>query len=157
MIGRRAFLAATVGLALLAGGCDGDKGPPIAIEGGGFIFNYRIAEVFYGVSVKPLRRIESGAVLEARFEDPASPGGEPIVVRQPVTGDKLSYALQTPPLRGVKSGIDYKVIVVAMAADGKEIGRVERAFQSQLSQDMLPSRPLTVGPGYEPNIGTNAK
>lgn len=146
---RVAVAALLAFLAVLTAGCEGEKGPPIAIEGGGFIFNYRIAEVFYGVSVKPLRKLAPGTTLEAEFDDPA--GGPAIRVSEPVTGDKLAYALRTPPLSGVKSGRDYKVVVVAKAADGKEIGRAERVFRSSIDQEVNPEKPLTIGPGYTPN------
>jgi hypothetical protein len=147
---RESWAVAVLALtALLFAGCDTDKGPPIAIEGGGFIFNYRIAEVFYGVSVKPLRKLQPGTMLEAEFDDPA--GGPPIRVSEPITGGKLAYALRTPPLSGVKADRDYRVVVVAKSADGKEIGRAERLFRSSIDQEVNPEKPLTIGPGYTPN------
>lgn len=137
-----------IALALTAplGGCGDRSGPPIAIQGGGFIFNYRVAEVFYGVSVKPLWRLDPGTVLVAEFEDPA--GGPPLVVRETVVGGRLSYGLRTPPLQGVRAGRDYKVVVAALAPDGRKLGRVSHTLRSDLDQEVNPDRPLTVGPGY---------
>jgi hypothetical protein len=132
---RRAALT----LALLVAACEDASKPPLALAGGGFIFNYRIAEVFYGVSLKPQRRIAAGAVLEGEFENPA--GGPNLIVRETLGEPKLVYALQTPPLKGVKAGKPYRV----------EVRLIARTFTSDLDQEMLPEAPLTIGPGYTPN------
>jgi hypothetical protein len=135
--------------ALLLSGCDDASKPPLVIAGGGFIFNYRIAEVFYGVSLKPQRRIAAGAVLEGEFENPA--GGPNLLVRETLgTEPKLIYALQTPPLTGVKAGKPYKVEVRLFEA-GRVTARLERTITSDLDQDMIPDAPLAVGPGYTAN------
>ena len=34
---------------------------------------------------------------------------------------------------------------------GKELARYERSFHTDVDQASLPSKPLVVGPGYEPN------
>ena len=137
-------------LALAACGDDPSR-PAVVIEGGGFIFNYRIAEVFYGVSVRPQRKLEPGSTIEAEFEDPA--GGPPIRVEEKVTGQRLSYALRTPPVEGVRAGRDYHVIVRLKAPDGHELASTSRTLRSDLDQEMNPPAPLTVGPGYTPNEG----
>jgi hypothetical protein len=152
---RRVARSAVAALVFLAGGCSDDKSPVIVIEGGGFIFNYRIAEVFYGVSVKPMRKLAAGTILEASFENPA--GGPPIVVTEPVTGDRVSYGLRTPALSGVKAERDYTVVVVARDRGGQEIGRAERSFRSALDQETNPEKPLTIGPGYTPNPEAQTK
>jgi hypothetical protein len=128
--------------------CDDANKPPLALAGGGFIFNYRIAEVFYGVSLKPQRRLAVGAVLEGEFENPA--GGPNLIVRETLGEPKLLYALQTPPLKGVKAGKPYKV-EVRLIEGGTITGRVGRTFSSDLDQEMIPDAPLTIGPGYTPN------
>jgi hypothetical protein len=134
---------------LLLSGCDDASKPPLAIAGGGFIFNYRIAEVFYGVSLKPQRRIAAGAVLEGEFENPA--GGPNLIVQETLGAEpRLIYALQTPPVKGVKAGKPYKVEVRLLEA-GRVTARLERTFTSDLDQDMIPDAPLTVGPGYARN------
>jgi hypothetical protein len=139
---------AALTLALLVAACEDASKPPLALAGGGFIFNYRIAEVFYGVSLKPQRRIAAGAVLEGEFENPA--GGPNLIVRETLGEPKLVYALQTPPLKGVKAGKPYRV-EVRLIEGGKITGRVARTFTSDLDQEMLPEAPLTIGPGYTPN------
>lgn len=150
MNGSRSMAGAIFGLMVgVLAGCDAPAGPPIAIEGGGFVFNLRIAEVFYGVAVKPLRKLEPGSVLVATFEDPA--GGPDVVVKETVGGGKLSYGLRTPAVTGVRADQPYRVVVVLIAPGGSEIGRVERTFKSDLDQKAIPERPLTIGPGYVPD------
>jgi hypothetical protein len=143
---------AAVGLLMVSfvlAACDDAAKPPLALAGGGFIFNYRIAEVFYGVSLKPQRRLAAGTVLEGEFEDPA--GGPNLIVREEL-GDqpKFIYALQSPALKGVRAGKPYRV-QVRVIEGGKVTGRLERTFTSDLDQETLPAAPLTIGPGYTPN------
>jgi hypothetical protein len=150
MRGLRSMTGAIFGLmAAVLIGCEAPAGPPIAIEGGGFVFNVRIAEVFYGVAVKPLRKLEPGSVLVATFEDPD--GGPDLVVTETVAGGKLSYGLRTPAVTGVRAGQPYRVVVMLIAPGGDKIARLERTFRSDLDQEASPERPLTIGPGYTPN------
>ena len=137
-------------LQLLLAGCGRETGPWVAFDGGGFVFNYRIAEASYGFNVKPLRRLPEGAVLEAEFEDPG--GGKPIFVREVVTGPALRYMFQTPPLTGIKAAKPYRAVIRVMAPGGDTIlASYERKFVSDVDQSWLPDKPLVVGPGYAPN------
>jgi hypothetical protein len=140
----RAFLA----LALLAG-CTGESGPAFEVVGGGFVFNYRIAEVTAGLVVVPRREFPAGSSVEMTFEDPA--GGPPIIVAKPAAPDIKRLDFVTPPLSGVKADRDYAVSVRLIDGEGKELERVDKKFRSQLDQTTLPEAPLTVGPGYAPN------
>lgn len=135
--------------AAIMAACDDASKPYVEIEGGGFIFNYRIAEAFYGVSLRPMRRLEAGTVLEAEFENPA--GGKPYVVRETVEGARLSYMLRTPALSGIEKDRPYRVEVRVLAGDGRLLASYERTFKSDLDQSVLPPAPLTIGPGYTPN------
>ncbi|MEZ5842910.1 MAG: hypothetical protein R3D27_04170 [Hyphomicrobiaceae bacterium] len=137
--------------AVVAAGCEDDsKRPPLTVVGGGFIFNYRAASAYYGVSVKLARAMPKGTVIEVQFEDPS--GGPAVRVSETVTDERRGYALETPPLRGVVAGRDYLVVVHLKEAEtGREIYRLEHRVHSELDQDVLPEKPLTVGPGYTPN------
>jgi hypothetical protein len=139
---------ALVALALLAG-CSSEPGPAFEIVGGGFIFNYRIAEVTAGLVVVPLREFPADSSVEMTFENPA--GGAPIVVAKPASPETKRLDFTTPPLSGVEADRDYTVTVRLIDEQGKEIERIDKKFRSQLDQSRLPDAPLTVGPGYAPN------
>lgn len=121
--------------------------PLIQILGGGFIFNYRIADVRYGFTAVVAKPLESGSIIEAAFENPA--GGEPLVVRERVSPMTNRYALESPPVRGVEAGKPYRVSI-------RVLDRLERDvlwtstldIKSQISDDVVPDEPLTIGPGY---------
>jgi hypothetical protein len=139
-------------LAVLLASCSGsesDDRPYFEFIGGGFIFNYRLAEADYGFVVKPLRRIPAGTILEAVFEDPS--GGEPIVVRHTTKWGRLQYVFRTPPVRGVKANHDYKVELRLLdPKDKRVIATYSRSFRSDVDQSILPEHPPVVGPGYHP-------
>src|ERR687886_1018560 len=120
----------------------------IDLQGGGFIFNYNIGEVFYGVLVKPRRALPVGTEVEASFEDPA--GGPPIVVTETFHGSPRPMSLRTPPVQGVRANRDYRVTIrLRDPASGAVLGETTETFRSDLDQSILPPRRLTVGPGYQ--------
>lgn len=142
-------LCLTLGLVAISGCSSEETGPYFKIAGGGFIFNYRIAEATAGVVVTPERTLPADGSFEATFENPA--GGAPLVMREKVSATKKRYDFTTPPLSGVKAKTDYLMTVRLLDANGNEIGTAERALRSDLDQTVLPNQPLTVGPGYARN------
>ena len=134
-----------------AAGCSSqdDKSPYVEMRGGGFIFNYRIAEATEGFFVVVLRPLPGGATLEASFENPA--GGEAILVTAPASANRDKFDFITPPLKGIVADKEYRVALRVLAADGKELQRIEKKFHSQVDQSILPEKPLTIGPGYTKN------
>ncbi len=124
------------------------SGPPtVKIIGGGFIFNYRIAEAYYGIVAEIGGDVPEGATLEVEFEDPA--GGRAIVVSQPVITSRTRYKFETPPLTGIEADRPYHVTLLLIAPGGdKALAEATRSFKSDVGQDLLPERPLSVGPGY---------
>jgi hypothetical protein len=141
-----------VALTLWLAACGGDDParPYVEFLGGGFIFNYRLAEADYGFVVKPLRTIPPGTALEALFEDPA--GGPPLRVRQTARSGMLQYSFRSPPVTGVVAGRPYRVELRLLdAATGAELARYERSFTADVGQEVLPATPPVVGPGYQPN------
>lgn len=143
---RSAFAVAV--LMLIGSACSG--GDYLAVAGGGFLFNYRIAEASYGIALKPMRDLPEGGAIEATFEDPA--GGAPIVLRQDGPFNPTRIAFDTPALKGVVQGRPYKVSVVLKDASGAVLQRIDKAFQSDLDESALPERPLAIGPGYQKNL-----
>jgi len=137
-----------LGLTLAACGEDASS-PYLAFAGGGFIFNYRNAEAFYGFVAKPLRRLPEDAVIEARFDMPGK--AEPFVTKENVVPGQLQYSFKTPFLTGIEKGHEYKAVMRLLDPAGKELARYERTFHTDVDQASLPSKPLVVGPGYAPN------
>ena len=145
---RLCILAVVALLAAPSRAGEPDAASLIDLQGGGFIFNYNIGEVFYGVLVKPRRALPVGTEIEARFEDPA--GGPPIVVTETFRGSPRPISLRTPPVQGVVANRDYRVTIRLRDASGALLGETARTFRSDLDQSILPSHRLTVGPGYQP-------
>ncbi len=146
---RTVSAAALIGVLWLAAAC-GEGGDYLAVAGGGFVFNYRIAEAEYGIALKPMRELPADSSIEATFENPS--GAEPFVLRKYGPFNPTRIAFDTPPLHGVVKDRPYKVVVVLRDAGGGELQRIEKAFASELDQSALPERPLVIGPGYQTNL-----
>jgi hypothetical protein len=141
-----------LGLALLAGCSDEQAAnePYVEFAGGGFIFNYRLAEAYYGFVAKVRRAIPEGTILEASFENPA--GGPPLIVAKTARAGFFQYAFETPSLQGVVADRDYQVELRLLdPADRHQLASYRKSFRSTMGQDVLPKRPLTIGPGYQRN------
>lgn len=154
--GRALAVAAAAALALLVGiglwlsplGGRGGDGPPLSLEGGGFVFNYRIAEVTYGLVARLEREVPAGTRVVASFENPA--GGPPLVVEQTTRPGLAKLMLRSPPVAGVVKDRPYQVVVRLLdPASGEELGRLETSMRSNVDQSVMPERPLTIGPGYQ--------
>ncbi|MCC2112711.1 MAG: hypothetical protein KDJ16_11815 [Hyphomicrobiales bacterium] len=126
---------------------DPDAKPYLAFRGGGFVFNYRIAEVFYGFNVQIVRPVPVGTIIDAEFEDPA--GGAPIKVQERIGTLSTRYSLRTPPVKGVVAGKSYRVVVRLRDRDTDNVfATYERSYASNVGDEVMPAAPLTVGPGY---------
>ncbi len=145
---------ATVLALLLAAGWltreDPASKPYLKILGSGFIFNYRVADVYYGFTVLVQRPLPTGSIIEATFEDPA--GGTGHVVRTRVGTDTARYSLRSPPVRGVEKDKPYKVAIRVLDREERAVlWRDSVSVRSQIGDAVVPDRPLTVGPGYARN------
>jgi hypothetical protein len=130
-------------------GCK-DDAPTAYVEftGGGFIFNYRTANHYYGFVVRQKKPLPEGGRLEARFE---VPGGRPEqVVEQPTRRGQLQYVFQTGDLDGIVKDHPYKAILrILDGTTGAVIAKYETTFKTHVDQSTLPEGPLVVGPGYQ--------
>ena len=150
LLARKSAIAAVlVGALALLAACS-ESGDYLAVAGGGFVFNYRLAEAEYGIALKPMRELPADSSIEATFENPS--GGEPFVIRKEGPFNPIRVAFDTPALQGVAKDRPYKVVVVLRDAGGATLQRIEKTFTSQLDQTALPERPLAIGPGYQKNI-----
>lgn len=139
-----AFAAAS-----LVAACDNKGGKYMEVVGGGFLFNYRIAEATAGLVVAPTRELPEGASIEVNFENPA--GGSPLLMKKDVSGLKTQIDFSTPALFGIVANKGYAVTIRLLASNGGELQRIDKTFRSELDQSVLPPKPLTVGPGYARN------
>ncbi len=144
---RKILLMAATAMFLSACGDDASK-PYFTFAGGGFVFNYRNADLYYGFVLKPERQAPPGAMIEVDFE--LTQLGQHDVQRIAMREGQLQYTFRTPDLQGVKPGKDYQAVVRLMN-EGKEIARYSRAFKTDIDTSSLPNEPLVVGPGYQPN------
>ncbi len=136
-------------IVLLLAGCGEGEAPQVEFVGGGFILNYRQAEMTYGFVARIEGDAPEGSVLEAVFEDPA--GGPPIVLRQAVLPTRRSYKFETPPVEGVRKDHDYQVelrLIESEETGATVIAQSARSYRSQVDAEIIPERPLAVGPGY---------
>ncbi|HTV68390.1 MAG TPA: hypothetical protein VMF90_07625 [Rhizobiaceae bacterium] len=141
-----------VALGLLALGACRDtagEGEYFEITGKLFVFNYRVATATYLVTLGPLQPMREGETAVATFEDPA--GGTPIVVRQKIYPKLDKTTIESPPLECVVKDKPYAVSIRIEGQDGAVLQTIETTMTSSENQDLLPDRPLVVGPLYTPN------
>ncbi|WP_428606922.1 hypothetical protein [Sedimenticola sp.] len=124
--------------------------PYLHVLGGGFIFNYRVSDIFYGVAVVPVHSVEVGDVVEARFEDPA--GGPDIPVRKQFGLTHEPIQLRTPPLQGVIAGRPYRVeLRVLSRVDERVMWSSVLHYRSNIDGKLISPVPPVLGPGYHRN------
>jgi hypothetical protein len=145
----RAIVPVLAVMALLAGCKEDANQPYLAYAGGGFVFNYRNADHYYGFVAKPLRPLPEGSVVEAEFEVPGD--ANTYVTREPAVFGRLQYVFRTPALRGIVKDKEYRTVLRVVSADGKELASYTRSYHTDVDQASLPDKPLVIGPGYTPN------
>lgn len=150
MFSRILLASALLGL-LGATSCreSGGEGEFFEVAGRLFVFNYRVATATYLINLVPLQPVEEGQTAVASFEDPA--GGEDIVVRQRIWPKLAKTTLESPPLRCVVKDKSYRVAIRIEGPDGTVRQMIETTIASSEDQDVLPDRPLVVGPFYTAN------
>jgi hypothetical protein len=144
---RQLLLVIALGGLLL--GCKDDVSTPyVEFVGGGFIFNYRTANHYYGFVVRQKKPLPDGSRLEARFEVPGSEHEQ--VVEQPMRHGQLQYVFQTGDLDDIVKDHPYKATLrILDGTTGAVIAKYETTFKTAVDQLALPQSPLVVGPGYQ--------
>ena len=118
------------------------------ITGGGFIYNYRIAEIRSGITIGVRRELPAGTHLIADLETPDGV----LEINQDYTPGHRNYVFETPPLKGVEPNRTYLATLrVVDATTGTELERHEKALKTGVAPRSMPDKPLTIGPGYYPN------
>ena len=144
-----AFLLA-LGVAAWAVRVPPGETPYLRIAGAGFMFNYRVADAYYGFTALVMKPVKNSSVIEASFEDPA--GGPPFVITAKLWPKTRQYGLRSPPLTGIEKDRPYQVTVrLLQQGDGAVLFEDAFTVKSSLSSAVMPSTPLTIGPGYTKN------
>ena len=147
-----ARLAGSVLLASIAlAGCRDTGGDDAYFELSGrlVVFNYREAKVTFLATLNPLRPIVDGMAATTTMDNPA--GGEDLVIHQKLSASMRKVTIESPPLECVVKDRPYKVAIRIEDAKGGLLQAIDTEMISSQDQDMLPDRPLVVGPGYAPN------
>ncbi len=136
-------------LASLAGCQREDTKEPLKVSGKVFIFNYRVAQATYVVTLARNGPLPDPSFVETTFENPA--GGAPLVTRAKIFPFWEKVSLESPPVHCVAKGRTYAVDIRIL--DGKDhvIQTIETSLTSTLDQSIMPGKPLVVGPVYTPN------
>ncbi|HSG95489.1 MAG TPA: hypothetical protein VLA28_08205 [Afifellaceae bacterium] len=122
----------------------------LAFAGGGFLYNYRIAETRYGLSMRVVNPVPIRTLLEVTFENPA--GGEPFVVTRSLGTEPGLVGVESPALPEVATGRDYAVVIRLRDRDTNAVLEThERKFRTNIDPSVMPKKPLTIGPGYHRN------
>lgn len=154
-INYRLITVAMMVVSLGLGACrDSGEGDYLVVSGKIFVFNYRIAEATYLLTLARVRPLPDGAILETSFDNPA--GGDPMIVRQKIWPAMEKITVESPPVKCVKADRVYKVSMRLEDADGKLLQTIEREMISDTDQSKMPDKPLVVGPFYDPNPDKSA-
>ena len=138
-------------VALLLTGCF-DSGPKsyLKIAGGGIQFNYRVSEASMVVIAQQVSPLPEGSTVEAQFDIPGTATRES--VKLPSMEGKLTYRLQSQKLFGITKGGEYKVSLLLVDKDGKQLDYKETTYHSDEDQSTLPDKPLVDDPAFTPNL-----
>ena len=129
---------------------DPSQKPYLAVVGGGFIYNYREGEEFYDIVTQVQKPLAEGSIIEVEFENPA--GGAPFIVSERVSARTNRYAIHSPQIHGVVGGKPYKVVIRVYDREKTQmIWSTTRDFKSDLDDNVVPKKPVVIGPGYTPN------
>ncbi|MDP9591859.1 UNVERIFIED_ORG: hypothetical protein J2W19_004437 [Shinella zoogloeoides] len=137
-------------LALLLSACQRETGPdPLKLTGKMFVFNYRLAYATYLVTLEKTQPLPEGSVVRAAFENPA--GGTPLTLERKLFASLPRVVLESPDVTCVKKNHPYKVSIRVLGPGGEQLQSLETEVTSSLDQDILPAKPLVIGPAYEKN------
>jgi hypothetical protein len=141
------FIAVT---GLFTAGCrEQVDGAYVSLTGKLFVFNYRIAEATYLVTLVKLQPTPDGARVTGIFDDPA--GDNRIIVEQKIWVNNDKIILESPALNCVVKDKPYRFDVEISGPNGVVLQKLSGVITSSLDQDILPDHPLVVGPAYTPN------
>ena len=135
---------------LLLSGCQrNDIDEPLKLSGKIFIFNYRVAEATYVVTLGRNGPLPEPSFVEASFENPA--GGAALVTRTRIFSFWDKVSLESPPVHCVVKDRPYAISIRILDGKDKVLQTIETTLTSSLDQTIMPGKALVVGPVYTPN------
>lgn len=126
-----------------------DLDEPLKLSGKVFIFNYRVAQATYVVTLARNGPLPDPSFVETTFENPA--GGAPLVTRTKIFPFWEKVSLESPPVHCVIKDRPYAVSIRILDALDKVLQTIETTLTSSLDQTVMPGKALVVGPVYTPN------
>ncbi|WP_307233296.1 hypothetical protein [Pararhizobium capsulatum] len=144
----------TFGIAAIAcvglSGCQRETGDePLQLTGKIFVFNYRLAYATYMLTFEKKEALPEGSFVVASFENPA--GGAPLTLERKVFAKQTKIVLESPDITCVHKEKPYAVTVELRGPDGDILQTLKTTVTSNLDQNVLPAKPLVIGPAYEKN------
>jgi hypothetical protein len=137
-----------IGLALI--GCkDESRTGYVELTGRVFIFNPRIGQATYVVSLGILKDVPAGSRIKAVFENPA--GGQSLEIDEIARILVGKIAIESPPVLCIKKDQRYAFDITLSDANGAVLQTISSSIKSSLDQSIMPDVPLVVGNAYEPN------
>ncbi len=126
-----------------------DVKEPLKLSGKVFIFNYRVAQATYVITLARNGPLPEDSFAETRFENPA--GGAPIETRTKIFPFWQKVSLESPPVHCIVKGKPYAISIRIVDEGGNLIQQIDTTLTSTLDQTIMPGKPLVVGPVYTPN------
>ena len=126
-----------------------DLDEPLKLSGKVFIFNYRVAQATYVVTLARNGPLPDPSFVETTFENPA--GGAPLVTRTKIFPFWEKVSLESPPVHCVIKDRPYAVSIRILDTSDKVLQTIETTLTSSLDQTVMPGKALVVGPVYTPN------
>jgi hypothetical protein len=142
-------LAALATLAILPACQREDVNEPLKLSGKVFIFNYRVAQATYVITLARNGPLPDESFAVTQFENPA--GGAPIETRTKIFPFWQKVALESPPVHCIVKGKPYAIAIRVVDKDNQLIQQIDTTLTSTEDQTLMPSKPLVVGPFYTPN------
>lgn len=142
-------LAAFAALAFLPACQREDVNKPLKLSGKVFIFNYRVAQATYVITLARNGPLPEESFAVTQFENPA--GGAPIETRTNIFPFWQKVALESPPVYCIVKGKPYAISIRVVDKDDNLLQQIDTTLTSTLDQTIMPSKPLVVGPIYTPN------
>jgi hypothetical protein len=142
-------LVAFAALAILPACQREDVNEPLKLSGKVFIFNYRVAQATYVITLARNGPLPEESFAVTQFENPA--GGAPIETRTKIFPFWQKVALESPPVHCIVKGKPYAIAIRVVDKDDNLLQAIDTTLTSTLDQTIMPGKPLVVGPIYTPN------